>query len=90
MQNTLNLIESLESVRPREISCDIKGSATIFQGVTGVEFSVKCPANCDKEENPIFGNMIYEQNSAVCKAGIHSGHVGPEGGMLIFSFIFNI
>jgi hypothetical protein len=51
---------------------------------------VKCPANCDKEENPIFGNMIYEQNSAVCKAGIHSGHVGPEGGMLIFSFFFNI
>ena len=61
--------------------CDILGSNAEFEGPTGKAFRVACPVNCAKfSSGNVFGSMIYNIDSAVCKAAAHAGFIDDTKG----------
>ena len=52
-----------------------------LQGEVGQEFEVSCPANCDAE-GATWGSDLYTYDSAICRAGIHSGAITSAGGVV--------
>ncbi|KAM6225474.1 cysteine-rich secretory protein LCCL domain-containing 2 isoform 1-T1 [Rhynchocyon petersi] len=42
----------------------------------------QCPAGCLKSKAKVFGTVFYESSSSVCRAAIHSGVIGDEGGLV--------
>ena len=47
-----------------------------------MRYVVKCPKDCSKEEQEVFGDSIYTDDSKVCQAGIHAGLLTDKGGEL--------
>lgn len=60
-----------------------KGSMSIFEGPTGQKFRVSCPRDCAHQPGVVIGTMIYSDDSFICKAAVHSGQLGVEGGDVI-------
>jgi hypothetical protein len=59
MNDENNIIKNIEYIRPFEIGCRTEGDDSLFHGVPGSEFSVKCPPGCAEDETPVYGNAIY-------------------------------
>ena len=74
--------EEVNEESTNQLKCDLQVSEKKFQGPTGKSFRVSCPKNCAKHpEGNVFGNLIYSDDSSVCKAAIHAGFVkDAEGG----------
>ena len=48
---------------------------------SGTEFTVDCPADCDKEPPQlVWGTQKYALESSVCQAAIHDGRIAPHSG----------
>ncbi|CAB1418986.1 unnamed protein product [Pleuronectes platessa] len=46
---------------------------------------VFCPTNCKSQPSywsPVIGNNIYTDSSSICKAAIHAGATGADGGLV--------
>ncbi|KAG7481918.1 cysteine-rich secretory protein LCCL domain-containing 2 [Solea senegalensis] len=46
---------------------------------------IVCPTNCKSQPSywsPVVGNNIYTDSSSICKAAIHAGAIGPDGGLV--------
>ncbi len=37
--------------------------------------NVKCPKSCDAINTPVYGTMIYHDESSLCRAAIHAGAI---------------
>ncbi len=63
-------------LRAEEIDCNTRGNS--LTGHTGAVLVVTCPPGCSN--GPIWGTIIYSDDSAICSAAIHAGHLKSEGG----------
>ncbi|MFO0131859.1 MAG: LCCL domain-containing protein [bacterium] len=43
---------------------------------------VLCESNCSLSDGVIYGTSIYDDNSPICKAGIHAGVIDNTGGYM--------
>ena len=44
-----------------------------FNGILNSKVKVICPKNCHKENQRVWGSLMYKDDSSICKAAIHSG-----------------
>ncbi len=75
-------VESAPDVLP--IKCDDPASKPEFAGALGKKFLVKCPHDCSKQNQNVFGNELYSGDSSICQAAIHSGNMNDRGGEIQF------
>ncbi|PFH37729.1 scavenger receptor cysteine-rich domain-containing protein [Besnoitia besnoiti] len=52
-------------------------------GRSGATFLATCPDGCSEEPGSLKGTYIYTDDSSMCKAAIHVGATGPQGGDII-------
>ena len=50
--------------------------------ILNTRYVVKCPKDCSKEEQKVWGDSIFTDDSNVCQAGIHAGLMTDKGGEL--------
>ncbi|XP_043941220.1 uncharacterized protein LOC122813138 [Protopterus annectens] len=43
---------------------------------------VRCPADCNKQSDSVWGTSIYTDDSSICRAGIHDRKIPSSGGLL--------
>lgn len=67
------LLGMLPLATPYLLGCDTRISDDMFQGDPGSIYIAKCPNDCQKQALVIHGNGIYDDESPVCKAAVHSG-----------------
>lgn len=65
------------------LTCKNTMSDPGFEGATGKQFRVQCPANCEDADSPVLGTMIYTDNSGICRSAIHAGFINNKGGEMI-------
>lgn len=63
--------------KPHDIACG--DNAKTLTG--GSVHKVKCPANCG-DNGSLWGTDNYTTDSSVCKAAIHAGVIGKDGGVV--------
>jgi hypothetical protein len=64
-----------------ELKCNLQGNDKKFDGPTGKTFRVHCPKNCaNHPDGNVLGNLIYSDDSAICKSAIHAGFIKDEEG----------
>lgn len=66
----------------QRVSCKDTLAQSKFNGKPGQRYVVKCPKDCSKEEQEVFGDSIYTDDSKICQAGIHAGLLTDKGGEL--------
>jgi hypothetical protein len=54
----------------------------IFRGDPGSVWVVSCPKGCVSSVGTVFGTSIYNTESSICKAAIHSGVIQDLGGLI--------
>lgn len=64
---------------PRIIEAGCSFNATQIKGEVGSAHRVACPADCGKS-GATWGTDSYTGDSAICRAAIHAGLVGEDGG----------
>ncbi|MDY0004119.1 MAG: LCCL domain-containing protein [Polyangia bacterium] len=74
---------SLPDVETKDVRCERQ--AKEFPGATGVRFVATCPAGC-QEVGTVWGTDVYTDDSALCRALIHAGVMGKEGGRALVTF----
>jgi hypothetical protein len=48
---------------------------------------VKCPAGCAKAPGNVYGNVLFKDDSVICKAAIHNGIIKDiNGGHVTIAF----
>lgn len=66
---------------PTKISClDSPAKSPFSTATIGTKFVIVCPKKCSEHKSDIFGTEIYTDQSSICLAGIHSGHMSDLGG----------
>jgi len=55
-----------------------------FRGDPGSLYLLKCPSGCASAEGNIWGTGIYQTDSHICKAAIHSGVLQDAGGVFLY------
>lgn len=64
-----------------EVDCDeTAAKEEIAESGENEVIYIQCPADCASSEAEIFGNGIYSEDSAICKAAAHYGSIGNKGG----------
>lgn len=63
-----------------QLTCDDTLLREAFNGETEQRLLVSCPAKCGLSLAPVYGSKVYAESSSICKAALHSGAIGPEGG----------
>ena len=53
-----------------------------FSGDPGSIYLVFCDPNCKDSDGIVNGTNIYDENTPICKAGIHSGIIDNKGGFM--------
>ncbi|MFQ5458764.1 MAG: LCCL domain-containing protein, partial [Myxococcota bacterium] len=56
-------------------------TAAQIDGAVGSKHRVSCPEGC-ASVGTLWGTDVYTADSQICKAAIHAGLLGPEGGMV--------
>jgi len=56
---------------------------TKFDGAEWSNIKSFCPENCADKKQEIYGNLIYKDDSSICRAAIHSGAITSKKGGLI-------
>nr|BAR45632.1 limulus clotting factor C-like [Ammothea sp. RS-2014] len=69
------------AVSGKSITCKTSGSEVF--GAVNTPIRISCPSGCAEDPSPIWGTVIYESSSSVCKAAIHSGKIKDEGGPVL-------
>ena len=67
----------------RPIDCNLMGYELMFRGDPGSIYAVKCPNGCQDKPGVVWGTGVYTSDSYICRAGIHGGIIGPNGGMML-------
>lgn len=62
------------------VGCHTTGKDVISD--LGLIVRIQCPSGCALSESPVLGTVIYNEDSSVCRAGVHSGKVTNVGGPL--------
>ncbi|KAG1682700.1 Limulus clotting factor C [Nymphon striatum] len=73
-----NAIPSCLTVSEKEITCQTTGEEVMLEANEPVR--MQCPAGCAEILDNIWGTVIYESKSSVCKAAIHSGKLKDKNG----------
>lgn len=60
------------------VGCEDK--FTVCTGLCGVT----CPSDCHLSSSPVYGTSSYDQESVICKTGIHSGVIQNSGGNVVW------
>ncbi|KAL8270855.1 hypothetical protein Esti_005226 [Eimeria stiedai] len=62
------------------LTCTDTGWLPAFNGFTDSRFLIACPEDCHKAKAPLKGSKVYTPDTSVCKAALHAGVLGLEGG----------
>jgi hypothetical protein len=54
----------------------------MFEGDPGSIYIGFCPDGCKEDPSLLHGNGAYDQESSICRAGIHAGVIDDRGGFL--------
>lgn len=74
-------VEEVNEAGTNQLKCEATATEKEFEGVTGKFFRVNCPKNCAHHpEGNVFGNLIYSDDSSICKSAIHAGFIKNEEG----------
>nr|BAR45636.1 limulus clotting factor C-like [Epanerchodus sp. RS-2014] len=65
-------------VSNQEITCETKGSDVV--AANHAPLRISCPDECQKNNPPIWGTVIYKKDSRICASAIHAGMIPSEGG----------
>jgi len=71
-------------VTRRVIDCNQKGYEKVFRGDPGSIYMISCPPGCGDQSGAIWGTGVFTSDSYICKAALHAGVTGPNGGDLLF------
>ncbi len=61
------------------VQASCQQTAQALTGDAGTEVSVTCPAGC-AGVGSVWGGPIYSDDSAICRAAVHAGVIGNDGG----------
>lgn len=77
--------DNASEITNTELKCELSASDARFSGPSGKTFRLACPKNCaNHPEGNVMGNLIYSDDSSICKAAIHAGFIkNEEGGEFI-------
>jgi len=65
------------------ITCDMNVSNNQDTYSEGKDVVAVCPKGCQTSDAPIFGAGLYHGDSSICKAAIHQGVIGGDGGKVV-------
>jgi hypothetical protein len=66
----------------KTISCETSPINNIDLFAENSNILIECPTACAQASSPIYGTDVYHIKSSVCKAAIHSQHLGALGGKI--------
>jgi len=66
------------------LACEQRANAV--KGNTGTSWYMQCPP-CAATRAPVWGSDLYTDDSGVCAASIHAGMLGPQGGVVLVTWI---
>jgi hypothetical protein len=69
-----------QAAQPIEAGCSF--NATQIQDAPGTAHLVACPPNCARSGG-LWGTDTYTGDSGICRAAIHAGLLGNQGGMVV-------
>lgn len=73
----------LPDVEAKDVRCERQ--AKEFPGGDGTRLVAICPAGC-ADVGTVWGTDVYTDDSALCRALLHAGVIGPQGGRALVTF----
>jgi len=71
------------------LGCDSTLLSTgMGSSMPGTSFVGSCSASCDMSPVTVAGSSIYTSGSGICKAAVHAGVMGSEGGQVMVTVGF--
>ncbi|XP_076810416.1 uncharacterized protein LOC143453138 [Clavelina lepadiformis] len=67
-----------------DVTCNTKARDSSFAKSSETMFDVFCPSSCVGSSGIVWGNIVYTENSSICRAAIHDGKVTDSGGRVRF------
>ncbi|CAK8684613.1 unnamed protein product [Clavelina lepadiformis] len=67
-----------------DVTCNTKARDSSFAKSRETMFDVFCPSSCVDSSGIVWGNIVYTENSSICRAAIHDGKVTDSGGRVRF------
>lgn len=80
-----SLMSSVDNAPANNYVLNCTSSAQAIVGKPGDTVNITCPANCTS--GAVWGTDIYTDDSNVCRAAIHAGMIGAEGGSFGLTFV---
>ena len=74
---------ALPDVEVKDVRCERQ--AKEFPGADGARMVATCPAGC-ADVGSVWGTDVYTDDSSLCRALLHAGVVGREGGRALVTF----
>lgn len=66
-----------------DLNCDDNLRSEVFSNYERFSaLKMLCPNRCELSTAKVYGTDIYTDNSSICKAAIHSGAIGTDGGYI--------
>jgi len=75
-----NQYEQSKSKAPNFVDCETTLNASGDTFKKNTEKLIECDINCGSAKAPLYGSELYDGKSSICKAAVHSGKIGAEGG----------